>query len=137
MAKGRELLLAMTDGSGGFDAVAVTEQRSISINNEAVDITKPDLANPGGKLSHAVQAGIQRISFSGAGASVNIAANKVLTLDAFNQTIKAYQISVPEVGTFTGDLYYETLEFNGDKTNETQFSFSAVMTGTIVFAPTA
>lgn len=136
MSLGRELVVARSDNAGGFDLACITEQRSLSINNEQIDITKPDCLNPGGKLVRTLDYGVQSIDFSGQGAFVNSATMKAITLDTVNQVKRAYQVTVPGVGTFEGDALLN-ITFSGDKTNELQVDISFAMSGVIVFVAAA
>lgn len=134
MALGRTLTLARSDNADGFDLACITEQRSISINNEQIDITKPDCFNPGNKLVRSLSYGVQSIDFSGQGAFVDNATMKAIAADAINQVKRAYQVTVPGVGTFEGDALLN-ITFSGDKTNELQADISLAMSGVIVFVP--
>ena len=134
MPLGRTLLIGQSDGASGYDALCVTEQRSLEINNEEVDITKPDCTSPGSKLAYAAQYGIQTLRFSGDGAFVSSAAQKTAVANSFNQVVEEYEVTIPDVGTFVGDgLLSVTL--SGDKTNEMQCSLSLTLTGAVTFTP--
>ncbi|APO74269.1 phage major tail protein [Rhizobium etli 8C-3] len=132
MALGRTLTLAREDGAAAFDLVCITEQRSLEINNEEIDITKPSCTDPGSKLVLALMYGVQSIRFSGQGAFVDNATMKAVSADAVNQVVKTYQVTVPGVGTFEGDMLI-SMTFSGDKTNELQADIRCSMTGTVVF----
>lgn len=134
MALGRTLTVARSDDADGFDLACVTEQRSLAINNEQIDITKPDCLNPGSKLVRSLEYGMQSIDFTGQGAFVNTATMKAVAADAINQVKKVYQVTVPEVGTFEGDALLN-ISFSGDKTNELQCDISFAMSGVIIFVP--
>ncbi|MEM1375873.1 MAG: phage tail tube protein [Pseudomonadota bacterium] len=133
MANGRELIIKVTDGASAFNTVCVTEARSLTINNNMIDISKPDCANPANKLVYAAQHGMQRVSFQGDGAFVNNAAKKRVMGNALNQTTEAYQVIIPGWGTLQGDAQLETAGFNGAKEGELQASFTATFTGAITF----
>ncbi|MDX3929223.1 MAG: phage tail protein [Shinella sp.] len=136
MALGRMLTLARSDGEGGFNLVCVTEARSLEINNEEIDITKPNCTDPGSKLVLALMYGVQSIRFTGAGAFVNTATMKVVSADAVNQVIETYQVSVPDVGTFEGDMLI-SMTFSGDKSNELQSDLRCAMQGQVLFEAAA
>lgn len=136
MALGRTLTVARSDEADGFDLACVTEQRSLAINNEQIDITKPDCANPGSKLVRTLEYGVQSIDFSGQGAFVNTATMQAVVLDAVQQRKRVYQVTVPEVGTFEGDALLN-VTFSGDKTNELQADISLAMSGVILFVAAA
>ncbi|MEI2299339.1 phage tail tube protein [Ensifer sp. MJa1] len=134
MALGRQLTIARSDGAGAFTLACITEQRSLEINNEEIDITKPNCTDPGQKLTLALMYGIQSIRLAGQGAFVSSAVMKAIAADAINQVVTEYQISVPGVGTFEGDALV-SITFSGDKTNELQADIRAAMTGVITFVP--
>lgn len=132
MALGRQLTIARSDGAGAFTLACITEQRSLEINNEEIDITKPNCTDPGQKLTLALMYGIQSVRLAGQGAFVNSAVMKAIAADAINQVVTEYQIVVPGVGTFEGDALV-SITFSGDKTNELQADIRAAMTGVITF----
>jgi predicted secreted protein len=132
MALGRTLTIARENNTGTFELLCITEGRSLEINNEEIDITKPDCAAPGSKLVLALMYGIQSIRITGQGAFVSNAVMKGAATDAVNQVVKAYQVTVPGVGTFEGDALL-SMTFSGDKTNEMQSDFRLSMTGVITF----
>ncbi|SOC38982.1 predicted secreted protein [Rhizobium subbaraonis] len=136
MALGRTLTLARSDGAGGFDLVCITEQRSLEINNEEIDITKPACLDPGSKLVLALMYGIQSVRFNGQGAFVSSATMKKVTADVVNQVVQTYQVSVPGVGTFEGDMLV-SMTFSGDKTNELQSDIRCAMSGVLTFVAEA
>ncbi len=136
MALGRTLTLARKGAGAGFDLVCITEQRSLEINNEEIDITKPNCMDPGSKLTLALMYGTQSIRFTGQGAFVSNATMKLVSTDAINQVIHDYQVTVPGVGTFEGDMLI-SMTFSGDKTNELQADIRCAMTGDIVFVAAA
>lgn len=134
MALGRQLTIARSDGAGAFTLACITEQRSLEINNEEIDITKPNCTDPGQKLTLALMYGIQSVRLAGQGAFVSSAVMKAIAADAINQVVTEYQIVVPGVGTFEGDALI-SITFSGDKTNELQADIRAAMTGVITFVP--
>jgi predicted secreted protein len=136
MALGRELTIAGDSGTGTFGLLCITEQRSIEINNEEIDITKPNCADPGSKLVLALMYGMQSIRVTGQGAFVNNTVMKRVAADAVNQVVRAYQVSVPGVGTFEGDGLL-SMTFSGDKSNELQADIRLALTGLVEFEAAA
>ncbi|WP_439273547.1 phage tail tube protein [Pseudochrobactrum sp. HB0163] len=132
MALGREVVIKRMMAQDNFVSVCVTEARSLEINNEEIDITKPNCADPGSKLVLSLMYGIQRINVQLDGAFVSNAASQAMTGDAVNQVITPYQVVVPEVGTFEAD-FLVSLTFSGDKTNEMQCQGRMSATGTVAF----
>ncbi|AZN72254.1 phage tail protein [Georhizobium profundi] len=129
---GRNLTISRSDGAGAFVLVCITEQRSLEINNEEIDITKPSCTNPGGPLHAAFMYGIQTIRFTGNGAFVDDATLRQLVADSVNQVTETYQVSAPGVGTFEGDALF-SITLSGEKTGELQGDFRFVMSGDVAF----
>jgi predicted secreted protein len=129
---GRMITIARSDGLGEFALACITEQRSLEINNEEVDITKPDCAAPGSKLQAMFMYGIQTIRFQGQGAFVDNATMKAVAADAINQVTETYQVTVPGLGTFEGDALL-SLTLSGEKTGELQSDIRFVMSGDVAF----
>lgn len=134
MALGRELTFARANDTGNFELACIVESRSLEINNEEIDITKPNCTAPGSKLVLALMHGTQSIRFNGQGAFVNTATMKSVAADIVNQVVREWQITVPSVGTFEGDALMSGT-FSGDKTNELQADIRGAMTGVITFVP--
>lgn len=137
MALGRELVIKrkmLPDEE--FVSVCVSEARSLEINNEEIDITKPDCASPGSKLVRSQMYGMQSIAVQIDGAFVGNAAQKAMTADAVNQVVTEYQIVVPTVGTFEAD-FLVSMTFSGDKTGELQAQGRMSATGVIGFTAAA
>lgn len=134
MALGRELVIKRLMTPDDFVSVCVTESRSLEINNEEIDITKPSCTDPGSKLLLQLMYGIQRINVQLDGAFVSNAASKAMIGDTVNQVVTPYQVVVPGVGTFEADFLI-SLTFSGDKTNELQCQGRMSATGTVGFTP--
>lgn len=133
MALGRELVIKRKMlPAEDFVSVCVTEARSIEINNEEIDITKPNCADPGSKLTRSLMYGMQSIGVQIDGAFVGNEAQKAMTSDAVNQVVSEYQIVVPGVGTFEAD-FLVSMTFSGDKTNEMQAQGRMSATGVVGF----
>ncbi len=69
----------------------------------------------------------------GAGAFVLACITEQRSLE-INQVITEYQVTVPGVGTFEGDMLV-SMTFSGDKTNELQADIRCAMTGALTFVP--
>lgn len=134
MALGRELVIKRLMTDDDFVSVCVTEARSLEINNEEIDVTKPSCTDPGSKLVLALMYGIQRINLQLDGAFVSNLASKAMINDAVSQIVTPYQVVVPDVGTFEADFLI-SLTFSGDKTNELQCQGRMSATGTVAFTP--
>ena len=134
MALGRELIIKRKNDSEAFDIVCVVEQRSLNINNEEVDTTKPDCENPGGVLKYSSIGGVQSVRWSGSGAYVSSETQALVLQDILGQTKSEYQVTVPSVGTFEGPMTMLSANFQGDKSAELTCDLAGVFDGSVVFA---
>lgn len=132
MALGRTLTIGREGVGGAFTLACVTEQRTLEINNEEIDITKPDCANPGSKLVLALMYGVQSIRFNGQTAFVDNTTMKAVAADIINQVVHTYQVTVPGVGTFEGDCLISG-SFAGDKQGEMTADLRWAFTGAVTF----
>ncbi len=138
MALGRELIIKRkNDATESFDIVCVVEQRSLNINNEEVDTTKPDCDNPGGVLRYSSIGGVQSVRWSGSGAYVSSATQALVLEDILAQTLAEDQVSVPSVGIFEGFMRILSANFQGDKTGELTCDLSGVFDGDVAFEAAA
>ncbi|WP_176086950.1 phage tail tube protein [Martelella sp. HB161492] len=137
MALGRELIIKRKNADDEFDIVCVVEQRSLNINNEEVDTTRPDCDNPGGVLKYSSIGGVQSVRWSGSGAYVSSATQALVLQDILGQTLAEYQVTVPSVGTFEGPMRILSANFQGDKSGEMTCDLAGVFDGDVVFAAVA
>ncbi|AMM84250.1 phage tail tube protein [Martelella sp. AD-3] len=138
MALGRELIIKRkNDATEEFDIVCVVEQRSLNINNEEVDTTKPDCDNPGGVLRYSSIGGVQSVRWSGSGAYVSSVTQALVLDDVLNQRKAEYQVTVPSVGTFEGLMTMLSANFQGDKTGELTCDLAGVFQQDVAFAAAA
>ncbi|TPW29675.1 phage tail protein [Martelella alba] len=137
MALGRELIIKRKNDAETFDIVCVVEQRSLNINNEEVDTTRPDCDNPGGVLKYSSIGGVQSVRWSGSGAYVSSATQALVLQDILGQSLNDYQVTVPGVGTFEGPMRMLSANFQGDKTAEMTCDLAGVFDGDVAFEAAA
>lgn len=128
--KGSALLLKIDDGTGSFTTVGGLRSTSISLNDEAVDVTTKDSNNFRELLANG---GTQTISVSGSGVFTDAASETTLK-DAFGaSTFVNFQIIVPDFGTFEGQFMIATLEYAGEYNGEVTYSATLESSGEIAF----
>ena len=117
MAKkvGRAFLLKISDGAGGFDPFTGLTAKSLTINNERIDVTTPDPTTPEGEMWTESLAGAKSVALSGDFTLVDDTAEA----RAVAQAVAAageddFQIVVPDVGTWEGTFAIESLAFSGE-----------------------
>ena len=98
--KGKDLLVKVSNGAGGFVAVAGLRARQLAFNAEAVDVTNADSAGRWRELL--AGAGVRRAAIAGAGVFRDEASDARLRQMFFDGTIDAFQIVVPAFGTIEG-----------------------------------
>lgn len=127
--KGGSFLLEK--GSDPYTVIGGFRSQSISINGEGVDVTNINNSDSWRRLM--ADGGVRTISFSGSGIIDSTAAQKAFVTDVIAQTVDAYRVTVPGIGTFTGDFQARSSELSGDKNAEGQISVTVESAGEITF----
>ncbi len=130
--KGREMLIKVNDGSSpeNFSTVAGVRSRTITINNEQVDITDSDNAPWRTLLA---DAGLRSISITASGVFKDDTAMRKITDEAYNGTLESYQIVFPNGDTLDGEFQISSLEEAGEHTGERTYSISMESSGAGTF----
>lgn len=138
--KGRTLLIKLSDGqeTPTFETLCALTTKTLTINNEEIDVTTADCTTPGGALWTEVLDGVKRVSLSGNGISKKDNAEARLASVAMSSPpVVAAQIIVPNFGTFEGSFFIQTGDFGGDQSGGVTFSLSAGSTGEVTFTAEA
>ena len=130
--KGKDLLLKVADGAGGFVTVAGLRARQIAFNAETVDVTHSESAGCWRELL--AGAGVRRASLSGAGIFKDEVSDALVRQTFFDGTIRDWQIVVPDFGTISGPFQLTGLEYRGDHAGEVTFDLSLESAGLLAFA---
>ena len=140
MAKklGRLMLIKMGDGAGGFSSIAALKSKTLSINNNAVDVTTPDPIDPEGPLWAELLNGGTNIAVSGSGFAVKTAAEaQLVALSMSGDAVEDFQITVPNVGTFEGPFLVATADLGGEQEDGVTFGLSLNSAGPVEFTAEA
>lgn len=131
--KGSSLLVKIGDGGSpeAFTTVGGLRSTSISLNDEAVDVTTMDSSNQRELLANG---GIQTISISGSGVFTDAASETTLRGKFGASSFSNFQIIVPDFGTYTGAFMVASLEYAGEYNGEVTYSVTLESSGTITFA---
>jgi TP901-1 family phage major tail protein len=129
--KGKDLLIKIDDGAGGFVTVAGLRARQIAFNAEAVDITNAESAGRWRELL--AGAGARRAAISGAGVFKDEASDARLRQVFFDGDIRAYQVIVPDFGVIQGPFQIASLEDRGDHAGEVAFEMAFESAGALSF----
>jgi TP901-1 family phage major tail protein len=129
--KGKDLLIKITDGAGGFTTVAGLRTRRLAFNAETVDITNAESANRWRELLDG--AGVKRASVSGRGLFTDAATDASMRQTFFDGTVLNYQIVVPDFGTMQGLFQLTNLEFAGEHNGEVTYDVALESAGEVTF----
>lgn len=131
--KGKDLLLKVdTNGTGSFSTVAGLRSRSIAFNTETVDITHAESAGQWRELL--AGAGAKNARITGAGIFKDAASDAIVREYAFNGTIRAWQVVVPDFGVIEGPFQISSFELSGRHDGEVAFELALESAGELTFA---
>ena len=133
--KGKDLLVRVSDGAGGFTALAGLRTRSLSLNAKTVDVTDADSAGRWRELLDG--AGVRQMSVSGAGVFRSAAADAQVRQAFFDGTAQSFQLVAPGFGTFAGPFQVVTLEYAGTHDGEATYALTLASAGAVTFTAAA
>ena len=129
--KGKDLLIKIDDGAGGFVTVAGLRARQLAFNAEAVDVTNAESAGRWRELLGG--AGVRRAAISGAGVFKDEASDARLRQMFFDGDIRTYQVIMPGFGVIQGSFQITSLEYRGDHAGEVTFEMAFESAGALTF----
>ena len=131
--KGAALLLKV--GNGGspetFTTIGGLRSTSITLNDEAVDITNKDSS---GNRTLLADGGIHSMSISGSGVFTDAASETTLKGTMNASSFTNFQLIIPDFGTYTGAFMCASLEYAGEFNGEVTYSVTLESSGAITFA---
>ena len=132
--KGSALLMKIGDGASPevFTTIGGLRSTSISLNEEAVDVTTKDSSGKYRELL--AQGGIVTVSVSGSGVFTDSASETSLNGSFNASSFDNYQFIVPDFGTFTGAFMVASLEYAGEYNGEVTYTVTFESAGSITFA---
>ncbi|TDR88959.1 phage major tail protein, TP901-1 family [Enterovirga rhinocerotis] len=129
--KGKDLLIRLADGAGGFTTVAGLRTRQLGFNAETVDVTNADSAGRWRELL--AGAGMRRASISGSGVFRDASSDARMRSLFFDGAIETLQIVVPDFGTVEGPFQIASLDYRGDHAGEVTFDMALESAGALTF----
>lgn len=129
--KGKDLLVKISDGAGGFTTVAGLRTRRLAFNAETVDVTHAESANRWRELLDG--AGVKRASATGRGLFKDAATDASMRQTFFDGTILNYQIVIPDFGVVQGAFQLTALEFAGEHNGEVTYDLTLESAGELTF----
>ncbi|MDX6806563.1 phage major tail protein, TP901-1 family [Terrihabitans rhizophilus] len=129
--KGKDLLLKVGSGEGGFITIAGLRTRTLMLNAQTVDVTHSESAGRWRELLEG--AGVRRASLSGSGVFRDGASDARAREIFFAGTLLQWQVVVPSFGTIEGLFQITSLEYRGDHMGEVTFDLSLESAGELSF----
>jgi TP901-1 family phage major tail protein len=129
--KGKDLLVKISDGAGGFTTVAGLRTRRLAFNAETVDITNAESSNRWRELLDG--AGVKRASITGRGLFKDATTDASMRQTFFDGSVLDYQIVIPDFGTVQGSFQLTNLEFAGEHNGEVTYDVSMESAGELTF----
>ena len=131
--KGSSLLLKIGNAGSpeAFTTIGGLRSTSITMNDEAVDITNKDSSAVRALLANG---GVQSTSISGSGVFTDAASEATLRGKFGAASFSNFQVIVPDFGTYTGAFMVASLEYAGEFNGEVTYSVTLESSGTVTFA---
>lgn len=139
--KGSALLLKI-DIAGTPTTIGGLRSTSITLNDEAVDVTTKDSS---GHRALLAGGGVNSVSISGSGVFTDVASETSLKTAFFAQqntsdgssaqtaAFEDFEVIVPDFGTFAGTFMIASLEYAGEYNGEVTYSVTLESSGYISF----
>ena len=131
--KGKDLLLKVDDGAGGFLTVGGLRTRQLAFNAESVDVTHAESAGRWRELL--AGAGVRRAGVTGAGVFKDEASDAAVRRIFFDGAILPWQVLVPGFGRIEGPFQVTSLEYRGEHSGEVTFEMALESAGALAFTP--
>lgn len=128
---GKDMLLKISDGAGGFVTVAGLRARTIALNARTVDATDADSAGRWRELL--AGAGVKSAAVSGTGVFRDAASDALIREAFFAQAAETWRLIVPDFGTLEGPFLVVALEYAGEHEGEASFALSLASAGEVTF----
>ena len=128
--RGKALLLKI-DISGTMTTVGGMRSTSMTLNDEAVDITTKD---SGSFRELLPSGGIQSMTITASGVFTDSTAEQTLRSAYGTSSFKSYNVIVPDLGTYAGTFMIASLEYAGEYNGEATYSVTLESSGSITFS---
>lgn len=129
--KGKDLLVKISDGAGGFATVAGLRSRRLAFNSEIVDVTHSESAGRWRELL--AGAGVKKASVAGAGVFRDGPSDALVRGLVFSGEIETFQIVIPDFGRIQGPFQVTGLEFKGEHSGEVAYDLALESAGELTF----
>ncbi len=128
--KGAALLLKINTTGSTYVTVGGLRSTSITLNDEAVDVTNKDSS---GARTLLADGGVFSLSVSGSGVFTDAASEETLRAAMNATTFKNFQVVIPDFGTYQGAFMVASLEYAGEFNGEVTYSVTLESSGAITY----
>lgn len=129
--KGRDVLIRIADGSGGFETLAGIRTTRFELASSRVDATSADSAEAWRELM--TSAGTKSARISGAGVFKDAASDLRMRSVFFDADTPDWQFIVPDFGTLEGPFMISALSWSGRHDGEAEFAVTLESAGQVTF----
>jgi TP901-1 family phage major tail protein len=130
--KGKDLLLKIDNGSGGFMTIGGLRTRRLAFNAETVDMTHAESVGRWRELL--AGAGVRRANVTGSGIFRDDTSDARVRTVFFDGTILNWQLIIPDFGQIEGAFQITSLEYRGDHDGVVTFEMTLESAGALTFA---
>ena len=129
--RGRDILLKISDGAGGFTTLAGVRASRIQLSAGTVDGTSADSAEAWRELVEG--AGIKSARATGRGVFKDAASDARMRAVFFGGEAPDWQLVLPNFGTLEGAFQISELSWSGAHDGEAEFSVTLESAGLLAF----
>ncbi|MEO1568248.1 MAG: phage major tail protein, TP901-1 family [Pseudomonadota bacterium] len=133
--KGRDVLIKLSDGSGGFLTAAGIRTTRFVCTSAGVESTNADSIDAWRELL--VGAGVKTVSVQGNGVFKSAVSDSRLRSLFFDGSHDVFRLIIPGFGTLEGPFHVASLTFSGAYDGEAQFGITLESAGPISFTAIA
>ncbi len=129
--KGRDMLVRVADGDGGWTTLAGLKTRRLALGNGAVDVTDSDSTGRWRQLLS--DAGVRRASIAGQGIFRDAQSDTLVREAFFDDAAMELQLVMPDFGTLEGAFQITSLDYSGNHDGEVTFEIAFESAGALSF----
>ncbi|ADM09675.1 hypothetical protein PB2503_08099 [Parvularcula bermudensis HTCC2503] len=131
---GKDILIEISDGQGGFEILGGMRAKTFSLSTDTVDVTHAESA---GWRALMPEAGIRRMSVSGNGLFIDDQAAARAQNSLLSAQVDEMRLSLPSFGHFVGPFMVTTIDYSGTYKGEATVSLSFASAGEVQFTGSA
>ena len=131
--KGRDVLIRIADGLGGYETLAGIRTSRLELGANRVDATSAD--SPQAWRETLAGAGTKSARISGAGVFKDAVSDVRMRSVFFDGETPDWQFVIPGLGVISGAFAISALSWSGRHDGEAEFSVTLESAGAIAFEP--